>query len=296
VGRFLVRCFAVVCLVGLVLYALSSAREAAVRREASAPGMPADARPSHRPPAPLKQALDQGLETLRLEAKKVLDDPHVAEQPAKKTPRKRVNQPTFAPVASEPLRASLVAKRILAAPGDTDVPPHTPWPMLADYKRFHTSPGVREAESTMVGWYTAFEVRAAKPIKAFIGKLALRNRAGRALYVQELHFPVSDIDDENPYVYMPGKTFHELNHFSRREKVANFSEILHTPESELTVEWTPYFVCYADGTMEGDAHAWRHIDGEGLPVQSWANGLPWIVHLQYPEEIPNVTGNTIYAQ
>jgi hypothetical protein len=44
------------------------------------------------------------------------------------------------------------------------------------------------------------------------------------------------------------------------------------------------------------AHAWRHIDGEGLPVQSWANGLPWIVHLQYPDEIPNVTGNTIYGQ
>lgn len=265
VRRFFVRCLVAACLIGLVLYALS-AREAADRRH-QAHGQSGDVRPTQRPAAPLQQPR-----------------------------RKRADQPTFAPLASSPLRASLAAKRILAAPGDPAVPPHTPWPMLADYKQYHTSPGVRVAESTLVGWYTAFEVRATQPIKAFIGKLALRNRAGKALYVQELHFPVGNIDDENPYVYMPDKTFYELNYFSRRDKVANFDEILHTPASALTVEWTPYFVCYADGTMEGDAHAWRHIDGEGLPVQSWANGLPWIVHLQYPDEIPNVTGNTIYGQ
>jgi hypothetical protein len=293
VGRFFARCFVAACLIGLVLYALSAAREATDRRHQAAQG---DVRPTPRPAAPLQQALNQGLETLRLEAKKVLYDPHVAEQQAKPTRRKRADQPTFAPLASEPLRASLGAKRILAAPGDEDVPPHTPWPLLADYKRYHTSPGVQVAESTLVGWYTTFEVRATQPIKAFIGKLALRNRAGKALHVQELHFPVSNIDDKNPYVYMPGKTFHELTYFSRRENVANFGEILHTPASDLTVEWTPYFVCYVDGTMEGDAHAWRYIDGEGLPVQSWANGLPWIVHLQYPDEIPHVTGNTIYGQ
>lgn len=296
VGRFFARCFVAACLIGLVLYAFSAAREAAHLRQHPAHDAPADARARHRSPAPLRHALDQGLETLRLEAKKVLYDPYVAEQQAQKPRRKRANQPTFAPLASEPLRVSLSAKRILAAPGDPDVPPHTPWPLLADYKQYRASPGVKKAESTMVGWYTTFEVRASKPIKAFIGKLALRNRAGKALYVRELHFPVGDIDDKNPYVYMPGRTFHELTYFSRRENVANFGEILHTPQRELTVEWTPYFVCYVDGAMEGDAHAWRYIDGEGLPVHSWANGLPWIVHLQYPHEIPHVTGHTIYGE
>lgn len=289
--RFLARCFVIACVIGLVAFALAQAR-----RHSQGQPVQAEQRGRHGSPAPLRQALDQGLEHLRLEAKKVLYDPYVAERPAQKPRHRRAEAPTFAPLASEPLRASLSAKRILAAPGDGDVPPHTAWPLLADYKQFHASPGVRQAESTLVGWYSSFEVRAQKPIKAFIGKLALRNRAGKALYVQELHFPVGDIDDKHPYVYMPGKTFHELTFFSRRDNVANFREILHTPQAELTVEWTPYFVCYVDGTLEGDAHAWRYIDGEGLPVHSWANGLPWIVHLQYPDEIPNVTGHTIYGE
>lgn len=294
-SRFLATCFAVVCVIGIVLFALSEAKDASVRRYNKAHNIHAPQRTAHGSPPPLRQALDRGLENLRLQAKAVFYDPRVAEQQAKRR-REPAGGTALVPLVSRPLVARLGPKRILAAPGDTDLPVIPKWDSLADWKRYHTTLGATKTDTTIVAWYNTFEVRSSKPIKAFIGKLALRNRAGKALHVQEYHFPDADIDDKNPYVYMPGKTFHFITQLRRSQDFANFREILHTPESGLTLEWTPYFVCYVDGTMEGDAHAWRHIDGEGLPVHYRANGLPWIVHQQYPQEIPNVTGHTIYGE
>jgi hypothetical protein len=196
--------------------------------------------------------------------------------------------PDRGPVAltPAPVRFTLGPKRILAARGDADVPPHPRYNALADFKQFKVAMGEEPPESTTVFYVLTIEPTG-KPFKAALGKLALRDASGRALFVDEWHFPRTDLGRMRRH--------HDLlAQVRRRDDHPRFRELLYTPEDEVKLEFSPYFVAYEDGTLAGDAHAFRAIDGEGLPVEMTMNGLAWVVHQQYPDEIPNATINTIY--
>lgn len=244
--------------------------------------------PAHHPPRPHHTRgpgsdwLDRQLESLRLWGKETFYDPALKREQA----RHRRKHPAPAVLADSPVKFTLGPKRILAARGDADVPPHAKYNALADFKQFKVAMGEEPPESTTV-FYLLTIAPAGKPFKAALGKLALRDAGGKALFVDEWHFPQTDVGRMRPHHGL-------LAQVRRRDDHPRFRELLYTPESDVTLEFSPYFVCYEDGTMAGDAHAFKAIDGEGTPVETTLNGLAWVVHQQYPDEIPNATINTIY--
>jgi hypothetical protein len=266
------RLLAILLLAGIILFVAWSARPVP--------------KPSRHHATPLSQALESGFEKWRLQVEQAM----LAKHDAKRRKKKRV--PLAQPISPNPIRITLVGKRIYAGRGDKDVPAHTKPDTLADFKRFHMSRG-DDGEHTTVAYFAKFESLSDKPIKAAVGKLALRNREGKPLWILRWHFPTEALG-ETPGTWIPGRSFYEyVADTQSNQKDPNYREILWTPESDVTLEWTPTFVCYGDEaqTMVGDSRA--QIDGEGLPVKAIGNLFAWVVHLQYPNETPGVTVHTI---
>jgi hypothetical protein len=205
--------------------------------------------------------------------------------------------PRFEPVTPAPIRFSLLAKRTVDGPHDTDLPPHpavTRATVLWDFS--HLGAGYEEhPDSTTLHFFLTGTVTSAKPVTATVGRLVMRDRAGRALHVAEWHFPDAP-ELSRSSVLAPGRVFHPLYTVARAYKHPRFQELLHTPLSDMRLEWSPYFTAYADGSMAGDAHAMFYIDDEGLPLDSFENGLYAIAAMQYPQEFPGATRHSIFPQ
>lgn len=209
--------------------------------------------------------------------------------PAPSASRPRLElQPAYAAVTSPTLAFALGPRRIHAAAGDADMPPHDETRDVDDFKRYHLA-FPQHPTSTEVGFFERIHVASKKDIKAIVGKLVLRDEHGRALFVQRFHHPLTRIVDRHHALGLHAGSTHWDGSIrvARRDGAPRFKELLDTPEQQLKLEFTPLFVVWADGTMEGDAHAGRAIDGEGLPVWKSATGMAWIVHQQYPNEHPN---------
>jgi hypothetical protein len=265
-------------LAGLLFVAYVQAR-AAFMRWIAPPHVASTAGPDAGIP---RRVLGAGVEGVRLAARWAYHDERAA---GRRPGARRARQARFPAVASPTMRFTLGPKRIRAAKGDADVPPHQPYRGLPDFRKYRLAFSDDPPEWTSVGFISTPENVADRPIKAVMGKLALRDEAGRALYVTEWHHPQSDEGRLLP----PGPAHAEaIVDLRRRDGGPNFRTILFAPERSLRLEWTPTFVCWADGTMEGDVRAYRYIDGEGLPVSETLNGLRWIVKLQYPDKVPDV--------
>lgn len=226
-------------------------------------------------------ALKSGLEWLRLETKKIFFDPAYEEY--QRTHKHHRGEPSYPPIALANMRFTLGPRRIRAAKGDKGVPPHREDHHQEDWRRYKIGYGTSPVTSTNVFFFITEENVAPQNLKATVGILTLRDKTGEALYRQLWHFP-----DDHPGALLKKRvpyhtTFADMD---RSTSTWNFRKVLFTPESDLTLQWTPMFVCYADGTMAGDVRPYLALWGDDLDQ---VPTVRWIANLQYPNGIPTTS-------
>lgn len=187
---------------------------------------------------------------------------------------RRRHRPTATPVEPDPIRFTLEAKRVFAAPGDTDVPKIPDPGSLADYKKYGIGQE-RKVEYTTVQFIAGYQAVGPRAVKAALGKLVLRDKDGKALWVERWHHPWESHRPMLPPGYVRYETVADMRTI---DKEPHFREILWADPADVRLEWTAHFVAYDDGTVEGDPRA--PFDPEGLTYTEVGNGLEYIYGLK----------------